>query len=303
MGDNPAAQIHAEQSLADCISSHWSTDGLTGGMRYSLAGGYQSNQENVSGSDYCKSGMLGYRTISSLAQEVRDAVNVWMDSSGHKGAMLNPRHRKLNIGLAWDNFNFRAVQQFEGDFIEFTALPSIQNGILTMEGETKNGANLEHGDHYRVTIQYMPLPRKLSRGQIARAYGTCPAMRVAYLSYKSEGVLERTWDKCLSPYDTTPNVSGPSSSVEARKLWEEARDRYYEVRETLSVTVQKIKMSRFDVSGDQFAITADIGDMLQTHGPGVYEILLWGILDGDVELVSEYTIFHGITPPDKYTPR
>ena len=302
MGDNQAAQIHAEQSLADCISSHWGTDGLVGGMRYSLAGGYQSNQENASGSDFCKSGILGYRTISSLAQEVRVTMEGWMGSPGHRDTILKPRHRKLNIGLAWDDFNFKAIQQFEGDFIEFTVLPNIQDGVLTMEGNTKNGANLDHGDHYRVIILYSPPPNQLTRGQIARAYGTCPAKRVAYLSFKSAGTLERTWEKCLSPYSIDPDIAGPSSRVEARQFWEKARTEYYNVTETLPVTVQKIKMSRFQLTDDRFAVTADISKVLQTNGPGVYEITIWGILDSEQELISEYTIFHGTTPPDTYTP-
>ena len=134
MGDNWAAQIHADNSLANCVSSHYSPDGLQGVMRYSLAGGHQANSENVYGSDYCRSGELGYSEISSIAEEVRASVRLWMDSSGHRKTMLNPRHRKLNIGLAWDSHNFHAVQQFESDNIEFSVPPRIENGILSMEG-------------------------------------------------------------------------------------------------------------------------------------------------------------------------
>ena len=40
-GSNNAAQLHAESSLQNCISSHWGLDGLKPYMRYSLAGGYR----------------------------------------------------------------------------------------------------------------------------------------------------------------------------------------------------------------------------------------------------------------------
>ena len=53
LGDNIAAQLHAEAALENCFSSHWGVDGLKPYMRYSLAGGYQSNGENGSGLDYC----------------------------------------------------------------------------------------------------------------------------------------------------------------------------------------------------------------------------------------------------------
>ena len=101
-GDNGAAQIHADRSLENCISSHWSIDGLTPNMRYSLVGGYQSANENMSGSDYCRLPNLGYSAISSVAEEVREAMRGWMDSPGHRANILKPRQRKVNIGLAWD---------------------------------------------------------------------------------------------------------------------------------------------------------------------------------------------------------
>ena len=53
LGDNVAAQLHAESALENCYASHWGIDGLKPYMRYSLAGGYQSNAENGHGSDYC----------------------------------------------------------------------------------------------------------------------------------------------------------------------------------------------------------------------------------------------------------
>ena len=53
LGANNAAQLHAEASLQGCYSSHWGSNGLKPYMQYSLAGGYQSNGENGSGSDYC----------------------------------------------------------------------------------------------------------------------------------------------------------------------------------------------------------------------------------------------------------
>jgi len=129
MGTNRAAQIHAENPLANCISSHWGIDGLTPDMRYSLAGGYQVASENVFGSDYCKSAGLGYSAISSISEEVQEAMDGWMNSPGHRENILRPRHRKVNIGLALDRYNFRAVQQFEGDYVELTLVNSSSNQL------------------------------------------------------------------------------------------------------------------------------------------------------------------------------
>ena len=65
LGDNVAVQLHAEASLEHCFSSHWGIDGLKPYMRYSLAGGYQANGENVHGSDYC---IEGIRPVPSRVQ-------------------------------------------------------------------------------------------------------------------------------------------------------------------------------------------------------------------------------------------
>ena len=299
-GDNGAAQIHADNSLANCISSHWSVDGLTPTMRYSLAGGYQSVNENASGSDYCRLPGQGYSSISSVAEEVREAMEGWMDSPGHRDNILKPRHRKVNIGLAWDRYNFVAVQQFEGDYIEYTVLPVINGGVLSMEGKLKNGANLEHGDHYRVTIFYHPPPHQLTQGQIARLYGSCLGRKVAFLSYRSAGTAMSTWTPCLNPYDVPSDAPAPTSTYVAHDLWEDARVRYEALVESVPITVARVPMSRWELDGDRFAVTADLGDVLEAHGPGVYQVTVFGVLDGNADWISEYSIFHGIPRPASY---
>ena len=303
MGNNQAAQVHADNSLANCVSSHYSTDGLQGVMRYSLSGGHQANSENVYGSDYCRTGELGYSEISSIAEEVRDSVRFWMGSSGHSKTMLNPRHRKLNIGLAWDSHNFHAVQQFESDHIVFTTPPQIKSEVLYMEGILRNGANLEHGDHYRIHILYYPPPDRLTPGQIASVYGSCLGRDVARLSYKSSGELERSWDVCMTPYDVSSETPAPSSAYESRRSWEQARSLFESTDATVPVTVQKIKMSKFELSDAEFVIAADLGQVLNIHGPGVYEVNIFGVVDGNVSLISEYAIFHNISIPAGYESR
>ena len=140
LGNNIAVQLHAESSLANCTSSHWGLDGLKPYMRYSLAGGYQSNRENGHGSDYCIEASDGYHPIQSIREEIREAMAGWMSSPGHRRNILDPTHRKINIGLAWDRYNVKMYQHFEGDYVEYASLPRIDNGVLTFTGNVKNGA-------------------------------------------------------------------------------------------------------------------------------------------------------------------
>ena len=138
LGDNIAAQLHAEISLANCSSSHWGVDGLKPYMRYSLAGGYQSNGENWYGSDYCIKASEGYRALSNKHSEVREMMEDWMSSPGHRRNILDKWHKKVNIGLAWDIYNIVGLQHFEGGYVEFDELPKITNGVLSFSGSAIN---------------------------------------------------------------------------------------------------------------------------------------------------------------------
>ena len=101
LGDNSAAQLHAESMLVNCFSSHWGIDGLKPYMRYTRAGGYQSNGENVYGGSYCIRERDGYRQRSGINHEISNGVDWLMTSPGHRRNILNPTHKKLNVGLAW----------------------------------------------------------------------------------------------------------------------------------------------------------------------------------------------------------
>ena len=114
MGDNAAAQLHAETALEGCFSSHWGLDGLKPYMRYSLAGGYQSSGENVHGSDYCITDADNYRPIADIQDEVREAMVGWMNSPGHRRNILRPKHRRVNIGLAWGPVQFQGRPAVRG---------------------------------------------------------------------------------------------------------------------------------------------------------------------------------------------
>ena len=109
LGDNVAAQLHAESAMENCFSSHWGIDGLKPYMRYSLAGSYQSNGENAYGGNYCITAADGYGGLASIDEEIREAMEDWMDSPDHRANILRPWHKKVNIGLAWDRYNISAA--------------------------------------------------------------------------------------------------------------------------------------------------------------------------------------------------
>ena len=306
LGDNNAAQLHAEASLEGCYSSHWSRDGLKPYMRYSLAGGYQSNGENLSGSDYCIKARDGYAALSDIKTEIRETMMGWMTSGGHRRNILEKSHRKVNIGLAWDRYNHIAVQHFEGDYVEYTNLPRFDGGDLKFEGEVKNGARFDVGDTISVQIFYDPPPHPLTGGQLSRTYCYGTGRPVVYVRepltggwYYDSDSLSTSYTACPDPYDVPPDAPAPRSPNEAHSHWREA----YRASQSLGkvpAVMRAITAASWTAGGNSFSITANIGSVLKKHGPGAYTVVLWGDVGGETEIISEYSIFHEIPRPDGY---
>ncbi len=306
LGDNDAAQMHAESALENCFSSHWGMDGLKPYMRYSLAGGYQSNGENVRGSDYCITASDGYRPLGGITEEIEEAIVGWMGSPGHRRNLLNPWHKKVNIGLAWNTYNIAAVQHFEGEYVEYEQLPQIANGTLAFRGHTLNELEFSDKEEMGLQLYFDPPPHALTRGQVSRTYCYDSGFKVAAFrypltgrSYWSEDEFTTTHSRCSDPYDISPESPGPRSASEAHQFWFEAYSAS-QIRIPQRITGPWITASEWTARGDEFAVVVDISDLLAKHGPGVYTMLLWGEIDGEDVPVSEHSMFYQVDPPDTY---
>ena len=308
LGNNVAAQLHAEAALANCFSSHWGLDGLKAYMRYSLAGGYQSNAENMSGFDYCHTASSGYAAIVSIEEEIREAMNGLMASPGHQDTILWPWYSKVNVGLAWDSHNFFVVQQFEGAHVEYSVVPVIEGGVLMLAGIVRNGVSFPGSTDLSVDVYYDPPPRSLTRGQVARTYCLDYGRSVASLRppvppdyYYPDDEFTTTHSSCPNPYEVPADAPPARSPGEAHDLWEAAYDASLSLRET-TITSRWVTADEWHAEGTFFSVKADIRNVLAIHGPGVYSIIVWGWHQGDGATlpVSEYSIFHGIATVDTY---
>lgn len=312
LGDNIAAQLHAEASLEGCFSSHWGADGLKPYMRYSLAGGYQSNGENGHGSDYCitvqsrSSDGYRYRPIDSIAQEIEEAMEGWMDSPGHRRNILGKHHKKVNVGLAWDRYNFKAYQHFEGDYVKYDRLPVIDDGVLVMSGRVKNGAHFNEDRDLGVQIYYDTPPYPLTRGQLSLTYCYDSGRLIASLRpplpsnrFYPEDEFTRSYEPCISPYHIPTNIPAPRSADEAHEFWQAAYDASQR-RAGQLIRVPWITALEWTTGGEVFSVTTDLHSLLAEYGRGVYTVTVWAVISGERAVVSEYSIFHGVTPPGTY---
>lgn len=307
LGDNPAAQAHADSMLDGCFSSHWGLDGLKPHMRYSLTGGYQSGAENVSGLSYCIKPWENY-VGTSLERDIREAMDGFMQSPGHRDNILDPHHARVNLGLAWDGYNMMVVQHFEYGYAVFEEPPAIRDGILSFSGTALNGAGFRSTGDMVVQIYYDPPPYNLTSGQLARTYCYDYGLTVAALvappppgsRYTTDSYQENVMP-CPDPYDVPADAPAPASPEQAHSIWHQS---YLASTSTPSTmwTVPYHVAAEWRISGGDFAVEADIRPLLRAYGPGVYTIMVWGIAGGEEVVVAERSVFYQTDPPDGYGP-
>lgn len=306
LGTNKAVQLHAEASLANCFASHWGADGLTPYMRYSLMDGYQLGRESFWGFNYCIKAIDGYAPVDVVA-ETTDATEFLTNDYDYGPIFLYKYFKKVNIGLAWNDFNFVAYQYFEGDYVEYDAVPKIEEGKLSLSGKVKNGFGFSEDPDFGIMIYYDPPPHSLTRGQLSRTYCYDFGRPVGMVVEPPPPGFRKDTDNifvpqtpCPNPYEVPRDATPPASSEEDGDLWEEIVIASYEMGQQ-NYPIKVVIASEWSVQTEAFFASADISDVLREYGNGVYTIRLFGKIDGEDNVFSTYSIFHGITPPDTYT--
>ena len=307
MGNNPAAQLHTEAALEGCYSSHWDRWGLKPNHRYTITGGTGYDGENMSGADYCIKASDNYSPIASMDQRVKEVVESWMDSPGHRRNLLNPAHTELNVGIAYNRYNTVMAQHFASDYVKYDQKPAIDpQGILTLSA-TVSGAKLQTGNSVNIQIAYDPPPQSLTRGQLSYTYSLCLSTPVAYVikplapgrHFDDPGVRTTTVQhSCIDPYDNPADMPVPSSNSEARRTWTEAKLASANAPALQAQTVRVMAQS-MTVTDTDIQVQADLSQVLTTHGPGIYTVILWGNPDHIAKPtpVSKQAIFWLTGPP------
>ena len=184
-----------------------------------------------------------------------------------------------------------------------------------LSGRVINGATLEGPKDLDMALNYHQRPKPLTAGQLVRVYSSTAGIRVASIREPaSEGThwvddeVTRVFYRCLTPYEESLTNAPPvESSDEASELRASAREACRQIQEDKMAGEERtfpwITASEWSVANGRFSITADLGAVLLAHGDGIYTLFLWGIVDDEDVLISEYSIFHGVTPPTVYTPR
>ena len=80
------------------------------------------------------------------------------------------------------------------------------------------------------------------------------------------------------------------SSQEARSNWQQVRDLSHS-KLSRQLTFPWITADEWSTHGTNFTLNADISRLIDTHGDGVYTIMLWGEINRQRAPISEYSIF------------
>ena len=303
LGDNSAAQLHADDMYSQCFISHWGADGLKPHMRYTLTGGQQANSENVAFNGNC---FRTFNTRRTPSQIVDIEMYNLMNSPGHRKAILNPHHSKVNIGIAGGIHSHSVVQLFEHNYVTFTQPPVIQGTLLTIAGTAHIPRQAGEDVHLSIRVNYHPPPHALTNRQLASSasynYGTTIALIDVPGDPRWQPAAATTSQITIpharypNPYDA-PAEPPLRDQAEMRQLKKAARQASSNPR-TEQTTVFFIEPAQrdIDIDGPDFAFTVDIAPVLERFGPGVYTI----VLSSGLKMISVYSIFHGVTPPDKY---
>ena len=305
LGSNAAAQIHADNMVRFCYSAHWGIDGTKPYMRHSLAGGYQNSGENVGGIHSCfLEQVRSIAPIGSVVPRIHIAMRNIMASPGHKRTMLDSQYKKVSIGIAWDRYNFKMCQLFEGDYVTFSKLPSIDSdGVLTMSGSTKNGIELAADEvDFSVNVAYDPPLKTLTIGHMSRVHsyfnGGIP--KVVFIHSHANitsDTIGMTIYECPDPYDLPEDVQPAETIGEYRALKNESKI----ACPSLRMQVPLKNADRWTILGNSFSIEADISEILSENGDGIYTVSLYHE-DAKIEF-AQYSIFYGVEPPTGYVAR
>ena len=149
------ATKHATEMAVHEFASHWGRDGLKPYHRYSLAGGTDATQENVSAADNTWSNNMDLLKQDTAYLHVR-LYQEKPPNDGHRKTILAPQHTHVGFGIAVEKLRLRLVELFVARYIEVKDVPRVAKpkSVVPFAGKLfKRNYNLNH-----VEVFYEPLP-------------------------------------------------------------------------------------------------------------------------------------------------
>ena len=150
LSQNTAAQHHSDDILKTKQISYWMTNGEKPYMTYTRYGGVGAVEQNVGmtgNQEYfadCASGAYPCDTINPFEQiDLHQYGMVYEDESCcaniHMDNILDPFHTDVSIGIAYDDYTFVIVQNFENNYIKLDKPVAKEYKYFQISGDTPRG--------------------------------------------------------------------------------------------------------------------------------------------------------------------
>jgi uncharacterized protein YkwD len=296
MGDNMAAQVHAKDVLKTRMISHWTTDGEKPYMTYSRLGGEGAVAQNVATSGYpqdydgCVSGTLlcektdPRKAIDQVEYNMMDKDKECCDD-GHRNNILDKHHTHVSIGIAYDDYFFVMVQNFEDKYTVWT------HRISEEQEETDANNNNDDSDDNSGQQQQMEMI----------------TMSGSLVDNRGDSSTDNNNDDGDGGLSLV-NVQVYYDSLPTPEIYEQHRDdKSYGLGKLIALVAEPapegtaykqpdkfsiIEAQNWQVQGSEFDIAFSLQELSDTYGKGVYTIVMLAQNSEDEVLpTSETSVF------------
>jgi hypothetical protein len=280
--ENKAAQYQAQNVLSTMYMSHLTTDGQKPYMLYSNFGGTGKLRQNVAvigdyyyfnkcirGEIVCKK-IDPYRTISLLEDIMmyNDAHADWH----HRYNILDKYSTNVSLGIAYNDYFFTIVQNFENNYIFFSK-PIIMNN-LTKHIEI-SGKILNNTKFHNIEVYYDSLPTD-----------------TFYQKYKDPNVYQP--GKLVGAVKEATKIGFAIGDGNNNTLIENKQNNISSSILLLSnITMINPIVEKYSKSDNIFDLVFDLSPFIKEYGKGVYTIMI--ILEDqkqNIFLGGERSIFY-----------
>ncbi len=251
LGNNSAAQAHADDMVENFYISHWDSGGMKPYMRYTQAGGQGAVSENAAYSGPTDSNdKRNYVRLDPKETIKRLEYSMMYEDEasdrGHRDNILDSEHQYVSIGIAFTSTRLGFIQHFEEIFLAFTSPPALANGALSLSA--KIDSRIGKISSIDVFFDYTPVPLTNSELMSKPHY--------YHVGEQTEPILHL--------------VPAPPPSFRYSNLGPE-----------------DLIAKSWNISGGSFSMSANVGNRLLA--PGVYTLLIWA--EGIKPNLTTYSIF------------
>lgn len=275
MGTNNAPQLHAEEMLEHCFTSHWDTKGRPPHLRFSEQGGQQANAENIFSDNEC-----GYTDTAEHKnpgdRAIIDAsLSAFLKSQGHRRTLLDPAYTHASIGIAHDSHTYKVVHHLHTESAKLLRPPAFTPRLISLRAELPATTPELDSSLLYLAISRQPLPRTADPRalRLTACYDTGQPVAAVIPGDEQYGsvTLVSYTPECPSPSAVSHEGQEPGTVGELAALHRTADPGPPKARTNRVVF---IKPTTWSYENRTLTVRVNPAPLAETHGEGIYTFVL-----------------------------